>query len=187
MEPVITKWSVLWHFWHCYESEVDKSDNSSERATSAPPSREAGRKTTSTTTTKKTTTTNPPQEKQAEARACIFSIWADGNLRLLHIGLCVAAAEVLCNSRARLLPSLFRSLYLSSSLPLPPPLLLYTTSSSSPSFVFLRASRFRFDELAYVCAYIYMSLSCSLHFLSFFSLSRSTTALCIWCDQRGYI
>lgn len=51
--------------------------------------------------------TNPLRAKKSEQRrGRIFSIWADGNLRLLHIGLC--ATEVLCNSRARLLPSLSR-------------------------------------------------------------------------------
>lgn len=83
--------------------------------------RTRGETSAATTKTTTATTTNPPQAKKSERRrGRIFSIWADGNLRLLHIGLC--ATEVLCNSRARLYSLSFSPL--SHSLLLPSLLLL---------------------------------------------------------------
>lgn len=126
-------------FGTVYEQErnLRTSDNSTESDvhTSVEGRKKRRRRTTSTSTRMTTTTsTSFPRAKKSErGRGRIFSIWADGNLRLLHIGLC--AAEVLCNSRARLLPSLSRPL-LSSSFP------SSITSSSSPSFVFLHPLRF---------------------------------------------
>lgn len=38
-------------------------------------------------------------EESERRRGRIFLIWADGNLRLLHIGPCAVITEVLCNSR----------------------------------------------------------------------------------------
>lgn len=129
------------------------------------------------------TTTNPPRAKKSERRrGRIFSIWADGNLRLLHIGLC--ATEVLCNSRARLYS-------LSFSLPS-----ASLSSSSFPFFyyffffffsLFRISSRSHFDvyKCAYACA-SRPSLSFSLHFL-FLVPSSFFPSLCMMRPTRVYL
>lgn len=97
-------------FWSTFgtvtsKSEVDKRQLHREQRLHLCRRRTRGG-TSATTKTTTATTTNPPRATKKRRRGRIFSIWADGNLRLLHIGLC--ATEVLCNSRARLLPSLSR-------------------------------------------------------------------------------
>lgn len=95
------------------------------------------------------------ERARARRRGRIFSIWADGNLRLLHIGLCTT--EVLCNSQQSPTSSLsFLPLDRSSSSSFPSSAAT-TISSSSPSFVFPPVSSLR-----------------RLIFLAPFSLSRSS-------------
>lgn len=96
------------------------------------------------------------ERARARRRGRIFSIWADGNLRLLHIGLCTT--EVLCNSQQSPTSSLsFLPLDRSSSSSSFPSSAATTISSSSPSFVFPPVSSLR-----------------RLIFLAPFSLSRSS-------------
>jgi len=110
-----------------------------------------------------------------QRRKRIFSIWVDGNLRLLHIGLCAVATELLRNSRTQLVPSLFFlpffyyvfflfSPSLSLSLPLPPSL-----PPSLPLFhtVLLIPFLLRENE----CVRDSRSLSFSLSFSLFLSAS----------------
>jgi len=143
-------------FWTTFgtvtsESEVDKRQPAEQHL------QLRQRKTRGKTSAAKTTTTNPPQAKKSERkRGRIFSIWTDGNLRLLHIGLC--ATEVLCNSRARLLASLSRSWVL--SLLLPSLLLLHFFFS-----LFRISSCSHFDVWMCICMRERPSLSFSLHFL----------------------
>lgn len=129
--------------------------------------RTRGETSAATTKTTTATTTNPPQAKKSERRrGRIFSIWADGNLRLLHIGLC--ATEVLCNSRARLYSLSFSPL--SHSLLLPSLLLLLLLLLLLP--------------LSYSIPFLLRRVNVCMHaratvfiFFAPFSLSRSSSFL----------
>lgn len=151
-------------FWSTFgtvtsESEVDKRQLYREQRLHLCQRRTRGETSATTTKTTTATTTNPPQAKKSERRrGRIFSIWADGNLRLLHIGLC--ATEVLCNSRARLLPSLSRP---SVSLLLPSLLLLLLLLLLLPLSYSLPFSLWCINVCMHARAM--PSLSFSLHFL----------------------